>query len=254
MAIVRTKQTDGSWAEIPAVVGPPGKDGATGKDGKEGATPVKYVDYWTSADQESIVQDVLAALGTPVFGRVDADNNIILTGELADGTYVLKYEDAEGNLTEIGTLEHGSYKNLADPTSADWLNGQRLNSSGEVKTEAVAYTTNYIPLKVGDVVRIRGLNIYFYNSASGYSTVHFYNESKARVGKITPYNSIAHFGHTTAQSANPPTDVVYTVGNGTVEMSSGDTSGIRYARFVGRLIDGFTVDDIIITVNQEITD
>ena len=37
MAIVRTKQTDGSWVEIPAVVGPPGKDGAAGKDGKDGA-------------------------------------------------------------------------------------------------------------------------------------------------------------------------------------------------------------------------
>lgn len=57
---------------------------------------------------DEVVAEVLARLGTPVFGRVDANNNIILTGELTDGTYTLKYEDAEGNVTEIGTLNHSS--------------------------------------------------------------------------------------------------------------------------------------------------
>jgi hypothetical protein len=82
-------------------------------DGKDGKTPVKGVDFWTAADQESMVQDVIAALGTPVFGRVDADNNIILTGELVDGTYTLKYEDADGNTIEIGTLDFGVSPDVA---------------------------------------------------------------------------------------------------------------------------------------------
>ena len=81
-----------------------GSDGAAGKDGK---TPVKGTDYWTVADQEETVQQVIAALGTPVFGRVDADKNIILTGELADGIYTLKYEDAAGNKIVVGTVVVG---------------------------------------------------------------------------------------------------------------------------------------------------
>ena len=87
-------------------------------DGPAGYTPVKGVDYWTAADQEAIVQQVIAALGTPVFGRVDGENNIILTGELADGTYAVKYEDGEGNVVEIGTLNHVV---VPEPTYANVL-------------------------------------------------------------------------------------------------------------------------------------
>lgn len=39
-----------------------GQDGQPGKDGKDGKTPVKGVDYFTSADQEAIVRQVIAAL------------------------------------------------------------------------------------------------------------------------------------------------------------------------------------------------
>ena len=51
--------------------GAPGKDGAKGDPGapgKDGHTPVKGTDYWTEADEQKIVNDVLAALpdGTEV--------------------------------------------------------------------------------------------------------------------------------------------------------------------------------------------
>ena len=51
--------------------GAPGKDGAKGAPGAPGAaghTPVKGTDYWTAADKQEIVNDVLAALpdGTEV--------------------------------------------------------------------------------------------------------------------------------------------------------------------------------------------
>ena len=51
--------------------GAPGKDGADGKPGaagQDGHTPVKGTDYWTAADKQEIVNDVLAALpdGTEV--------------------------------------------------------------------------------------------------------------------------------------------------------------------------------------------
>ena len=69
--------------------------------------PIKGIDYWTEADQESIVQQVIAALGTPVFGRVDNNNRITLSGTLAEGIYYISYEDVNGNMVDIGTLNHG---------------------------------------------------------------------------------------------------------------------------------------------------
>ena len=44
--------------------GPQGEPGATGPQGPAGHTPVKGTDYWTAADQTSMVNDVLAALPT----------------------------------------------------------------------------------------------------------------------------------------------------------------------------------------------
>lgn len=46
-------------------VGPAGPTGATGATGPAGYTPVKGTDYWTAADRQSMVNDVLAAL--PVY-------------------------------------------------------------------------------------------------------------------------------------------------------------------------------------------
>ena len=45
-----------------------GKDGARGEKGADGKTPVKGTDYWTAADKQEIVNDVIAALpdGTEV--------------------------------------------------------------------------------------------------------------------------------------------------------------------------------------------
>lgn len=226
--------------------GAPGKDGSNGKDGTDGYTPVKGVDYWTEADQEAIVQQVITALGTPVFGTVDANNNIILSGELPNGAYTLKYEDAQGNVIEIGTLEQGatSYTNLANPSSADWLTNKRLNSSAEVKEQSGSYVTNYIPVKAGDVVRIRGLDIRYYTSNGNNASTHFYNAEKTKLFTLAPADS------QTVLWAMDETQFTHKVGSGI----SGDTASIQYVRFTGILFGGCTVDDIIITVNQEITE
>lgn len=122
--------------------------------GKDGYTPVRGVDYWTAADQESIVQQVITALGTPVFGTVDADNNIILTGALADGTYTLKYEDANGIQTEIGTLTMGvgdveylSTYGTINRNSAD--NSIYYSNSNGTSYKIIYQTTGITPLSSG---------------------------------------------------------------------------------------------------------
>lgn len=46
----------GKYVSIPAIKGPKGDPGAPGK------TPIRGTDYWTAADKQEIVNDVLAAL------------------------------------------------------------------------------------------------------------------------------------------------------------------------------------------------
>jgi hypothetical protein len=76
-----------------------------GKQGSAGKTPVRGVDYYTEADKAEIVAMVIESLGgNPVFGYVDENNNIIVSGNLADGTYSVKYELENGSTVDIGNL------------------------------------------------------------------------------------------------------------------------------------------------------
>ena len=124
---------------------------------------------FTEKDKADIVAEVIATIGTPVFGTIDAENNIILTGNLVNGTYTLKYEDSEGNATEIGSLkvsaepqyaiDMGQYARVGGSDYRVWfdeLNGQTnykaiYQIDGDVplpKDNAITTTSNYYPLKV----------------------------------------------------------------------------------------------------------
>ena len=132
---------------------------ASESGGNDGYTPVRGVDYWTEADKEAIVQDVIAALGTPVFGTVDEHNNILLTGALSAGTYTLKYEDAEGNRILIGTFNSNPYTNWIQEVGI--TEKSRCNSSGavvdldNVNAPQATFVTGYIPVRPGDVIRLK---------------------------------------------------------------------------------------------------
>ena len=64
-AILRARDKDGNVYDIPAIrgaKGPEGPRGPQGETGPAGYTPVRGTDYWTTADQQAIVDAVLAAL------------------------------------------------------------------------------------------------------------------------------------------------------------------------------------------------
>lgn len=73
-----------------------------------------------------------------VIGTVDASNNILLTGALADGTYTLKYENADGTYTEIGTLEVGA---IVTYTITQNLTNITSNNSATSVIEGESFTT-----------------------------------------------------------------------------------------------------------------
>ena len=75
----------------------------------------------TEGDKAELVAMVIESLGgKPIFGVVDENNNIIVQGNLADGTYTVKYEMEDGSTIDIGKLALGANvyysvtKNLAN--------------------------------------------------------------------------------------------------------------------------------------------
>ncbi len=230
--------------------GATGATGAAGKNGADGKTPVRGTDYWTTADQNAIIQQVIDALGgTPVFGVVDADNNIILSGNLAKGIYTLKYEDADGNVTEIGTIEVGgaTYKNLAEPTSEDWAIDKRLNSSGVLADAPGCNTTNFFPCVKGDIIRVKGLDIRYTNSDQT-------QDARAWFFNATDDPSVGAYPGSDSKFVFDGVDMFTITLDGLTNISGGSEADVVKGRFSGMLFDGYTAEDVIITVNEEITE
>lgn len=232
-----------------------------GNPGKDGYTPVKGTDYWTDADQEAIVQQVITALGTPVFGRVDAENNIILTGELADGTYTIKYEDAEGNQTVIGTFDTSpGYTNMIPlSTEADgtpynggqgWKADTRLSSSGSESTSSATgmECTGFIPFKRGDVIRFSGITMNKNSSNAARCYFIQYDSNKAMVAQwiVSAFNSAITYGWVQTDSDGNITQI--NTGDFPLDEQYTFPENSAYFRISADEIN----DDSIITINQEI--
>ena len=181
---------------------------------------------------------------------VNTTGTAVTDEELAQVIITIDEPIVEGSNPDSGMGSSG-ITNLADPTSADWLSGYRITNAGEISAESVTHVTNYIPVKAGDVVRVRGQNLYFHGSGSGYATQTFYNANKERIATIIPANYISLFGVPGNSMAEPPNDFKYTVATSATYIS-GDESQIAYVRFTGRLWTGYTKEDVIITVNEEI--
>lgn len=161
--VVTVTLSNGTTSTFTVKNGSKGSTGATGATGATGPKPVKGTDYWTAADKESMIQDVISALGgSPIFGVVDANNNIVLSGNLPEGVYTLKYEDADGNVTEIGTLNHTNapevtYTNLFDPSTAT-INTRMSGTSSAPKAHDGYVMTASISIPATAITTTAGAN------------------------------------------------------------------------------------------------
>lgn len=196
-----------------------------------------------------------------VIGTLDESDNILLSGNLADGTYTLKYEMEDGSYTTVGTLEVGAIpepepiKNLAEPTSADWQEGYRLSlSSGSTSVLAGHTTTNYISCKTGDILRVKGLAISSSDTGSGDSSspkIMWFDENKTKI--IGIYGTIASgsaqcYGNQVSVDNDISTYTVAIANDGQQKAAS----NTAFIRLDGLLISGYSKEDVIITINQEI--
>lgn len=236
----------------------------------------RFEEYGTPED---IVQQVIAAIGTPVFGRVDENNNIILTGELVNGTYTLKYEDAEGNVIEIGTLERTSYTNqipISTDTNGSIYNGtgykteSRCNSSGAVVDltggSNPPFVTGFIPCKQGDVIRLKNCYLHAtYEDNDSFKALYgdsgpwgvrfgLYNSSKSMIA-VESWGNLSTSNNATDKISNytrVPEGSALTEGMiYEFTIAYANTSYIRLT-LAADIANGCTPADAIITVNEEI--
>ena len=264
------------------------KNGINGTDGKDGKTPVKGTDYWTTEDQAAIVQQILDTMGMSVFGRVDANNNIYLTGALDDGTYTLKYEDAQGNVTDICTYVHNNTSESDEPTptysnvlprattndgktvynGTGYKVGARIGSSGTEGTVSNTSATNpifltgYIKVPEGATIRMKncfidtnGVNGTINNAADK----NYYGHDLAGLYGIMVYtnlsaptfdSTVTNYYWNTFANCSVLASKPTVDGNGYVTEFTLNTTTEKYIR----MHLGGDSANAIITVNEPITD
>lgn len=192
MSILRIRDKNGDVIDIPAFKGEQGPQGEKGDSGVyvgSGDMPDGYnvqIDpdgepgdsLITEEELHQVKQEILNSLNYDIFGTVNEDNNIIINAALADGTYILKYENQDGTLTEIGTLAVGeetpepetpTYTNLI-PTAlthtdlstvfngTGYKNGTYASSSSPYYGEDInTVCTGCIPVTFNSVFYISGI-------------------------------------------------------------------------------------------------
>lgn len=108
-----------------------------------------------------------------VIGYVDSENNIVLSGKLADGAYTLKYEMKDGSKIDVGRIDLSNkpaYTNQiplsinSDGTPFNggqgWKTGYRISKSSGGEAAATNYEcTGFIPVTKESTIRIKGIDI-----------------------------------------------------------------------------------------------
>ena len=128
-----------------------------------------------------------------VFGYVDENNNIVLDGALADGTYTVKYKMEDGSVVDIGELELGEIEaeetNYFNASTAS-LN-YRIGSSGSISSYNGMVTTDYIPWEdamSGKKFKISGLEPCLSTQYNYYGRVVYYDAKKTKIAEQNPTN------------------------------------------------------------------
>lgn len=232
--------------------------------GDTGYTPVKGTDYWTEDDKAEIIVEVLAALGNPsVFGTVDENNNITLSGSLENGAYTLKYEMDDGTTVGIGTLQVGekpvAHTNLFDANAAA-LNSRWSNSSASYTTTNGYVVSDFIPVSISSdednptVFRFRG------GTMADSGGIYYYDANKeiiadSIISSVGYGCSAGYMAVTTDENGDYQTNLGYRKGAFVSDWA--DTAYIKVCLQINSTSTAITqsdIEDIIMTIDEPIED
>lgn len=165
----------------------------------------------------------------------------------ADATYTATY-------TQTAKPVEPSYTNLANPAdTTNWQEGYRLSiSSGGTSALAGHTTTNYIPIKAGDILRVKGLTITGQTDTqtSSAAKIVTYSGTSAsnKIGGLYGLTSgDDSYGSKVETDSNGVQTYTFMLKN---DGTQGAGSTVSYIRIDGMLTGASS--DVIITVNQPI--
>ena len=159
----------------------------------------------------------------------------------------------EGDIVAVGGRKYKAYltteevPNYTDITKQDgwtWTENHRTNSSGTLTANDGIHATDYIPGRYGDIIRFKGFQL---RTESSFTNLHIVDANKQH-GSI---------GIPNVSNLRAP-GVYVEDGDITILYAGRDTNGneISYAEYIrasGKLVGAATLDDVIITINEEIT-
>lgn len=224
---------------IQGVQGPQGIQGPAGSPGAPGYTPVKGTDYWTEQDQAQMQTQCNALLIEELAKRTQIMPEFVETiDQCTDVSKLYVLPDGYLYANYLVTTQLGDGTNLADRSSADWLTDQRMSVDSAIWPCAGAVVTNYIPVKPGDVVRVYNLDMV--SNPTNYGNTPksgLYDSNKAELF-VNVANSGGTYWSYVAEDAH------------TAALTVLSTSG-AYFRFCGEPYDGYTEEDVVITINEK---
>ncbi len=219
--------------------GIPGPAGANGSPGADGRTPVKGTDYWTQQDQAEIQAQCHQLVTEELANRSQLMPEFVSDiSQCTDRSKLYVLPDGYLYANYLINTKLGDDTNLADRSSTDWLTDQRLSMESAIWPCVGAVVTNYIPVKPGDVVRV-------YNLDMVSIPTNYNNTPKSGLYDGNKNELFVNVARSGAEFWSYVLESEY-VAALTVTSPAG-----AYFRFCGEPYDGFTAEDIVITVNEK---
>ena len=182
------------------------------------------------------------------------DNLPIFVGSTAECTNTSKkYVLPDGYLYEYEPVYETSYTNQipisTDSTTTGFANDTRINSSGNVVSNVGTFTTGFIPIEPGDIIRVNGqylkLNSTTVNTAS--LQIALYNSSKSRITS-TAMSTFNGYNFINVEQDSDGYFKKFQLREASTQIAN--WSDIVYVRFT-MIGEG---KDAVLTVNEEITE
>lgn len=217
----------------------------------------KYTVTWKNYDGTILETDTVTEGEKPVYNgatptKPDNDQYTYtfdgwtptVVAATANATYTATY-------TQTAKPVEPTIHNLADPASGDWKEGYRLSLTSGAVTQCAGHTvTNFILAKKDQTLYVKGLDITKFLSDQQ-SRIAFYNSGKTIQGGLfgaTTGNEDS-FGKSVTTNGNVQSvKLLYDNKNNAQKM----TDSAIYIRIDGVLMDGYTKDDVIITIDEPI--
>lgn len=157
----------------------------------------------------------------------------------------------------VNERPYNTFTNLANPLCAEWQEGYRLSiGSGGTAALAGHTSTNFIPCKMDDTLRVCGLKITDSSTTASSESVKivWYKADKSLIGGM----------YGTCGTSREKGDYGLTAsvdGEVTTYKLAYDNLGnqaakdvVAYIRIDGTLMEGYSKEDVIITINEDIFD